>query len=75
MLNANQLIQAKLKETTTMSLSHYQLLVLLLALDLILLALDRPRDKIYKKWPLKTGVLSEWDLNLLATGHVRQVAV
>ena len=27
-----------------------------------------------KKWPLKTGVRSEWDLNLLASGHVRQVA-
>ena len=26
------------------------------------------------KWPLKTSVRSEWDLDLLATGHVRQVA-
>ena len=72
MLNTNQLIQAKLKETITMPLSHYQLLILLLAPDLILLASDTPRDKTKNgRWK---RVLSEWDLNLLATGHVRQVA-
>ena len=49
MLNTNKLIQAKLKETIKMSLSHYQLLILLLAPDLILLASDWPRDKTEKK--------------------------
>ena len=48
MLNTNQLIHAKLKETIKMSLSDYQLLILLLAPDVILLASDRPRDKTEK---------------------------
>ena len=48
MLNTNQLIQDKLKETITMSLSHYQLLNMLLAPDIILVASDRQRDKTEK---------------------------
>ena len=48
-----------------MSLSHYQLLVLLLAPDLILLALDIVTNQ--KLWPLNAGMRSEWNLGLLAT--------
>ena len=47
MLITNQLIHAKVKETITMSLCHYQVLVLLLAP--YLLALDRTHDKIEEK--------------------------
>ena len=75
MLNTatNQLIQAKLKETITMSLSHYQLLIFLLVPDLILLESDRPCDKT-EKMATENWCDIKWDLNLLATGHVRQVA-
>ena len=71
MLNSNQLIQAKLKETIKMSLSHYQLLILLLAPDLILLASDRPHDKTdnmaaENRCAVKMGPKF--------TGQVRQVA-
>ena len=44
-LNTNQLIQAKSKGTITMPLSNFKLLVFLFAPDLILLELDRSRDK------------------------------